>query len=206
MAEGKKEKKKGGKLPIILVAALVVVGGGFFAMSGGKKEEPEEKPIEVGGVESLGEEMVINLKDGRTFLVCQISVQTEKETHASDPTGGAEGHGGGTYSVARDAVNLVLSQKTIDDLTKPDALKFLKRELAAAINHNLHAAHPPEEEEKDKKSESKKDKKKGKEEEEEEADHGHVEIDHEYLDEIGMDAEEGPILRVYFDKFMYQKN
>lgn len=199
MAEAK-AKKKGGKLPLIMVVVLVLAGGGFFMMSKGKGEKKKEPEIVLGGVESLGDEFVINLKDGSTFLVCQVSVQTEKEKHASDPSVG-EGHGGGTYSVARDAVNTVLSQKTIDDLTKPEAMKFLKRELAAAMNHSLHSSHPPEEG-KEEESDSKKDRKKKKDEHAEEA---HAEIDHEYLDEIGMDAEEGPVLKVFFDKFMYQK-
>ncbi|MCA0360076.1 MAG: flagellar basal body-associated FliL family protein [Armatimonadetes bacterium] len=203
MADKKEGKKKGGKLPIILVAVLVVAGGGFFAMNGSKKsEEPEEEPeVKLGAVVKLGDEIIVNLKDGKTFLVTQISVQTEEGAHVTDPAGGdgKEGdHGGGdkggSYSVARDAINQVLSHKSIEDITKPGAMKYLKRELAAAMNHNLHASHPPEKGDKKKK-------KKKKEDEE----HGHAEIDHEWLDEIGMDAEEGPILKVFFDKFMFTK-
>lgn len=193
-----KAKKKGGKLPIILVAVLVVAGGGFFAMSGNKKEEPEEEPeVELGGVESLGDEFVVNLRDGTTYLVTNISVHVAKDAHAYDPAAAAGGKDSGkkenTYSVARDAVNTVLASKSIDDLTKENALKYLRREIAAAINHSLRSVSS---EEKDSKRERRR---KDKEEE------GAHEIDHEWLDEIGMDSEEGPVLRVYFDKFMYTR-
>lgn len=202
MAE--KAKKKGGKLPIILVAVLVVAGGGFFAMGGKKEEKEPEKPkVELGIVQSLGGEFLINLKDGNTFLIAEISVQLDKEGHVSDPAAEAEGggHGGGgeaTYSIARDAVNMTIAKKTVQDITKPDGMKILKREIAEAINHALHAAHPkPELTEEEKKKLEHEEKKGG----------GHHDegIDHEWLDEIGWDAEEGPVLKVFFDKFMYSK-
>jgi len=207
MAE--KVKKKGGKLPIILVAVLVVAGGGFFMMS--KKEAPkvEEDPMpKLGAVTKLGDEFLVNLKDGHTYVIAEISVQTEAGAHVTDPVDAAAaegGHGAGdpTFSVARDAINMVLANKTLQDITKKDGMKLLKRELALAMNHALHAAHPPAKEEKpDPKEEhkKKKDKEEGKVEE-----HHDEEIDHEWLDEIDRDAEEGPILKVFFDKFMYSK-
>jgi flagellar basal body-associated protein FliL len=200
MAE--KAKKKGGKLPIILVAALVVGGGGFFAIGKKEPEKKKEEPeVKLGAVTSLGSEFLINLSDGRTYLLAEISVQTDEKGHANDPAPAAkgDGHGAGgeaTFSIARDAVNTVLSGKSIEEITKKDGLKYLKREIAAAINHSLHAAHPAEESEEKPKKKKKKD------------DHGddhHAEIDHEWLDELGFDAEEGPILKVYFDKFTYSK-
>ncbi len=204
MAE--KAKKKGGKLPIILVAVLVVAGGGFFAMG---KKEPEKKEIpkpELGTVQSLGDQFLINLADGRTFLVCDISVQVDKHNaHIADPAAGGDGHGGGgdpTYAIARDAVNSVLTGKHLDDITRPDGLKYLKREIAAAINHSLHAAHPPAEDKEDPKEAFKKSKS-GHAEESEDS-HG-PEIDHEWLDHIGMDSDEGPVLKVFFDSFTYHK-
>lgn len=201
MAEGK-GKKKGGKLPIILVAVLVVAGGGFFAMSKGKggEEEVKEPKLELGAVESLGDEFLVNLGDGRTFLSCKVSVQLRKpdpdvpddHPHVADPAAGGDGHGGGgdpTYSIARDAVIKVLSGKSMDDVMKPDALKYLKREIAYAINHAVH-----HEEEADPKRKPKED------------DHGddHHEIDHEWLDELGWDHEEGPVLKVLFTDFAFQ--
>ncbi len=211
MAE--KAKKKGGKLPIILVAVLVVAGGGFFAMSSkkGKAEKPKEPPVELGAVQSLGEQFLINLSDGRTFLVCNVSVQLDKKGHVNDPAAAAEGEGGHgagdemTFSVARDAVNTVLSGKDLSEITQKDGLKLLKREIAAAINHAIHASHPPKEGEEaaaDPKEEFKK-KKDG--HGDEKADEHHEEIDHEWLDELGFDAEKGPVLKVYFDTFTYHK-
>lgn len=208
MAE--KAKKKGGKLPIILVAVLVVAGGGFFAMSSkkGKAEKPKEPPVELGAVQSLGEQFLINLSDGRTFLVCNVSVQLDKNGHVNDPAAAAEGEGHGagaemTFSVARDAVNTILSGKDLSEITKKDGLKLLKREIAAAINHAIHAAHPAKEGEEavDPKEEFKK----GKESHGEKVAEHHEEIDNEWLDEIGLDAEKGPVLKVYFDTFTYHK-
>lgn len=205
MAEGK-GKKKGGKLPIIMVAVLVVAGGGFFAMNKGgddkKKSEPE---IELGAVESLGDEFLVNVgTDGREFLVCKISVQLRKpdpenkDDHVSvaDPAADGGGHGKGgdhTYSIARNAILDVLSGLSLDDMNRPDNLKILRREIAAKLNHEF--GHHEEEE-----SSSKKKKKK-----DEEEDHGHEEIDHEWLDEIGLDHEEGPVLKVLITDFAYQK-
>jgi len=209
MAE--KAKKKGGKLPIILVAVLVVAGGGFFAMSSkkGKDAKPKVPPVELGAVQGLGEQFLINLSDGRTFLVCNVSVQLDKNGHVNDPAAAAEGeggHGGGaemTFSVARDAVNTVLSGKQLSEITKKDGLKYLKREIAAAINHAIHASHPAKdgEETVDPKEEFKK----GKDGHGAPAAEHHEEIDHEWLDELGFDAEKGPVLKVYFDTFTYHK-
>lgn len=210
MAE--KAKKKGGKLPIILVAVLVVAGGGFFAMSGkkGKGEKPKEPPVELGAVQSLGDQFLVNLADGRTFLVCNVSVQLDKKGHVNDPAaaeeGGGGGHGGGaemTFSVARDAVNTVLSGKDLSEITKKDGLKYLKREIAAAINHAIHAAHPAKDGEEA--TDPKEEFKKAKEGHGGSADEHHEEIDHEWLDELGFDAEKGPVLKVYFDTFTYHK-
>ncbi|MFM9873756.1 MAG: flagellar basal body-associated protein FliL [Fimbriimonadaceae bacterium] len=208
MAE--KVKKKGGKLPIILVAVLVVAGGGFFMM--GKKEAPkvEKDPLpKLGAVQKLGDEFLVNLKGGGTYLIAEISVQVEEGGHATDPAeaAGGEGHGAGdpTFSVARDAINMVLANKTLEDITKKDGMKLLKRDLALAMNHALHAAHPTEKG-KEEKVDPKEEHKKKKEKEEGKADEHHDEaIDHEWLDEIGRDAEEGPVLKVFFDKFMYSK-
>lgn len=205
MAEAKaKKKKKGGKLPIILVAVLVVAGGGFFAMSkgGGKEEEKKEPEIELGAVESLGDEFLVNLGDGRTFLSCQVAVQVIKaeDVHIADPSGdekGGHGSGDASYNIARDAVIQVLSSKTADDIAKPDAMKYLRREIAAAINHAVHHEEPEED--------TGKKKKKKKEEEADSHGDGHAEIDHEWLDEIGMDSEEGPVLKVFFSDFLWQK-
>lgn len=205
MAE--KAKKKGGKLPIILVAVLVVAGGGFFAMSGKKeapKVEEKEPEVKLGAVQKLGSEFLVNLSDGRTYLLAEISVQLDEKGHVNDPVPKAEGEkkddhakGGGemTFSIARDAVNMTLATKSVDDLTKPNGMKYLKRELAEAINHALHAAHGEKSEEEKKKEQHEKEKSGG----------HHEEIDHEWLDELGRDSENGPVLKVYFDRFMYQK-
>ena len=213
MAEDKGKKKKGGKLPIILVAVLVVAGGGFFAMSkGGGDEEKKEPKIELGLVESLGEEFLVNLGDGQTFLRCEVSVQLrmkdkdnpDDHVSAADPAPADDGHGKGgdhTYSIARDAVIKVLASKTLDDITKADALKYLKREIAAELNHVLHHEEPSDEDESDSKE---------KDEDEGEDSHGddhggHVKIDHDKLDELGWDSEKGPVLKVLITDFAFQK-
>lgn len=205
MAE--KAKKKGGKLPIILVAVLAVAGGGFFAM-GGKKEAPKEKEeepeVKLGAVQKLGGEFLVNLKDGKTYLLAEISVQLDEKGHVNDPAPKAEGEkkddhakGGGemTFSIARDAVNMTLAKMSVEDITKPDGMKHLKRELALAINHALHSSHGEKSEEEKKKEKHEKEKSGGHDDE----------IDHEWLDELGRDSEEGPVLKVFFDRFMYQK-
>lgn len=193
-----KKGKKKGKLPIIMIVAVVIAGGGFFAMSQGKKAPEGPPPIELGAIEDLGGEFLVNLKDKRTFLKCKISVQVAKDAHVADPVaegGGEHGAGGGTYAIARDAVIEVLTSKDLNDLTKDDAMKYLKREIAAAINASVH--HPEEEEGK---SEDKKESK------EEGHDSGHEpEIDHAALDELGWDSEKGPVLRVFITEFAHQK-
>lgn len=202
---GKKAKKKGGsKLPMILALVVVLGGGGFFMMNKGKAEEPEEPPIELGAVEDLGGEFLINLRDGRTYLKCTIAAHVAKDGHVSDPTGdekGGHGKGDASYAIARSAVIELLSSKTMDELTQPDGLKHLKRELAAAINARL----PHEEDKDEKESDDKSKKKKKKEDEEEDHGHGPAKIDHEWLDELGWDAEEGPVLKIYFTDFVYRK-
>lgn len=228
-AKGKgKGKKKGGKLPLILVAVLVVAGGGFFAMSKGKKpEKPKEPKIELGSVESLGDEFLVNLGDPRTFLTCKVSVQLRKvdkdikDDHVSiaDPAEGEGGHGGGkdsTYSIARDAVISVLSSKTINDVTNPDFMKHLKREIAFAINQATHVEEHADGKDGEAAADGK-DSAEGKDAKEAKdghaSDNGHstdagleeAKIDDKKLDELGFDSEKGPVLKVLITDFAYQK-
>lgn len=221
-SEGKgKGKKKGGKLPIILVAVLVLAGGGFFMSSKGKKEEkPKEPKLQLGEVVTVPDEILVNVGgDSRTFLACKIAFQLRqpdkdvKDDHVSiaDPAGGeGGGHGGGgdaTYSIVRNAVYDVLMSKKIDDLTKPDGMKYLKREIALAVNHAVHHEDPekPEEDPKAKWEKEKKAKEEGSHDEGGHgSDHGE-EIDHEWLDELGFDSDKGPVLKVLFTEFVWQK-
>lgn len=205
------KKKGGGKLPIIMVVVLALAGGGFFAMSGNKKEAPKEEPeYQLGGIESLGEDFVVNLAgDPNVFVSANISVHGEKDAHIADPSAGKDdGHGGGkkeaSYSIARTAVIETIQAATLEDISTPEGLKKLRREMATRINKAIHQVHEMMPSEDGKESSDSKKKKRKRDKDEEEG-HHEIKIDHEYLDEIGLDAEEGPVLKVYFNKFVFQK-
>lgn len=204
------KKKGGGKLPIIMVVVLALAGGGFFAMSGNKKDAPKEEPeYQLGAIESLGEDFVVNLAgDPNVFVSANISVHAEKDAHIYDPVAKGGGKDSGkkenTYSIARTAIIETIQAASLDDISTPEGLKNLRRNMAARINKAIHQVHEMMPSEDGKESTSSKKKKRDRDKDDEKSSR-EIEIDHEYLDEMGLDAEEGPVLKVYFNKFVFQK-
>lgn len=188
--EGK--KKKGSKLPLIIGIVALAGGGGFFAAKGQGGKKVEEKKVELGEIEPLGE-FLVNLSDGRTFLRAEISVHVVKGEHL-DPhaAGGKGGHGGGESAPPapiRDAVIEVLTSQSLAGVSSAAGKAKLKKQLAAAINEAAHALHPPEPGKDKGHGEKKEDEKK------EKADDGHKD----------WDSAEGPVLKVYFTNFATQQ-
>lgn len=177
------EKKKGGKLPIIAALVLVLGAGGFFGLKGGGGEAKEEEPeIKMGDNAPIGE-FLVNLADGRTYLRAAVALHFDATFDAK--------HLDSDMPVIQDAILMVLSSKSLEDVRSLDGKQKLKWEIAAKVNHSLHAGHDT------------KKKKKKKEEDAEAETHG----DHKVTppeNEEGWDADEGPVLKVYFTSFVTQ--
>ena len=189
--EAKEPKKKKGKLPIIIVLALVLGGGGFFMMKG--KGKPKEPEIKLGAIEPLTE-FLVNLKGGSNYLQTEVALQfkdgfKKEELDKNMPA-------------VRDAVIMVLSSKSISELSSEPAKARLKREIAAFVNKTLEDLAPPPAEEH---ADEKKKKKKKKDEEEEVVDPRKIAATPaDELEHPEWDSDEGPVLKVYFTKFATQ--
>lgn len=124
-------KKKGGKLPIIVVAVVVLAGGGFFGLkmkNGGKGKKPEvklskEKPLDL-------KEFLVNLKDHTVYCRTEISLGLAEGVDSK----GLEDQ----TPVIRDAVNTVLQNESLQDVSTVQGLAALKQKLAAQINLELN--------------------------------------------------------------------
>lgn len=195
MAEEKEApKKKGGKGMMIIIAVLViaVAGMGVFTLRGGG-DKAEEKKVELGHVEDLGE-FLVNLSDGTTYLSVHVQAHTAEEATVSMPDDG-HGGGGGAHPAVRDAVIEVLTSKTLGEISTPEGKEQLKIDLAAAINHAAETSlHHGDEGGHDELAE---------EEKSEKGDDGHskpAKPKHE-----GWHSDTGPALKIYFTKFTMQR-
>lgn len=180
-AAGTDAKPKGkGKLFIIIAAVAVLAGGGFFAMNQGGDAEPQEHRLELGEMYPLGE-FLVNLADGRTFCKTEITLHLAKDAHLVDSDKGGHGKGGASDDHIRDAVNLVLSSKTLEEVSTVEGKNNLKRELARVINETVHrvSGHEPAEHAEGEQSDSP------------------IHPD--------WDSDTGPVLKVYFRSFATQR-
>lgn len=178
------EKKKGGKLPIIAALVLVLGAGGYFGMkgSGGSAAAEEEPEIKMGDSAPIGE-FLVNLADGRTYLRAAVALHFDATFDAK--------HLDSDMPVIQDAILMVLSSKSLEDVRSLDGKQKLKWEIAAKVNHSLHAGHDA------------KKKKKKKDEDAAEPSHGEQKVAKPENEE-GWDADEGPVLKVYFTSFVTQ--
>ena len=194
------EPKKGGsKLPIILILGVMLGAGGYFGMKSRAPEVKPRKPEVKLGKEKAAElkEFLVNLAGGNTFCKAEISLGM---VEGCDPKL-IEEH----TATVRDAINLCLKSKTAAQVSTPEGLMRLKRELATEINDALYDFLPdkdkPDEHEHKKHLDAKqarlekaakdlKDPKDAKPAEEEKPDHPEF------------DSDSGPVLKVYFDSFV----
>lgn len=185
MSEAKKEEapaKKKSKLPLIIALVAIVGGGGFFMKSkGGKKEVP---PVELGVIEPMPEEFIVNLGTSSNYLRAGVSLHLAKTAKKEDVAANLD--------AIKDAIGTILSSKPPSAVRTLEGKRKIKAEIAKSVNAILSAAAKAEEHKEDDK---KKKKKKKKEEEEEEE----VEIEHP-----DWDSQEGPVLKIYFTSFATQ--
>lgn len=190
-------KKKGGKLPVIIVAVVVLAGGGFFGLkmkNGGKGKKPEvklskEKPLDL-------KEFLVNLKDHSVYCRTELSL------------GLAEGVDSKSLEdqtpVIRDAVNTVLQNESLQDVSTVQGLAVLKQKLAAQINLELNEVTGKKDADSDKsadasgnsKADSKTDPKGAKGDASTPTDTAPIHPD--------WDSQTGPVLKVYIDSFATQ--
>ncbi len=184
-------KKKKGKLPVIIALVVVLGGGGFFMMKGnGGKEKPK---VKIGAeVAELGE-VLVNLKGGSTYARMNIGLQFVEGFDVA--------HLEKQKAVIRDAIIMVVSARSVGDISSPTGKELLKELIATSINHSLHLLHPPEASEKAQTEAPKEDA------------HG-AEKNHDDGEDNGVprakrahpewDSDEGPVLKVYFSDFVTQ--
>ena len=116
-------KKGGGKKKVILLlVAMLVVGGGaywFLLKPAEAKEAP--KPGEVVSLEPIQ----VNLAAGH-YLKIGIALQLTAEAHEADG------------SKALDATIELFSNKSMEELTRPDSRAKLKKELEKELKERYH--------------------------------------------------------------------
>ncbi len=184
--------KKGGKLQIILLLVIVLLAGGFFGSKlGGGKSEPKEKELKLGKVYEF-DEFLVNLRDPDTYARAQIALHFED--------GFATGHMEELLPPMRDVIILKLSSMSSQGLQSGEGKAKLKKELAAALNHRLHALHGDDHAKGSggKKGSSPKKSAAGG------HDDAHEEEAEEDLKHPDWDSQEGPVLKVYFTNLAIQ--
>ncbi len=189
MVEGGKKKK--GKLPVIIALVVVLGGGGFFMMKGkGGKEKPK---VKIGAeVAELGE-VLVNLKGSSTYARMNIGVQFVEGFDVA--------HLEKQKAIIRDAIIMVVSARTVGEVSTPFGKELLKEQIAASINHSLHLLHPPEAGEKAPGEAPKKDAHGANNGQEDGESHGIPRAKRVHPE---WDSDEGPVLKVYFSDFVTQ--
>ena len=138
-------KKKGKKLPMIIAFVAILGGGGFFMMKG-KGKEAKKPAVELGLIEPMPKEFLVNLGTSPTYLRAAVSLHLAKDfkKEAFDKNLGA----------VEDAIGGLLSSKSPVSIRTLDGKRKLKREVAQAINAILAESDGHKEPEKDKKKDA----------------------------------------------------
>jgi flagellar FliL protein len=143
-------KKSNGKLwLVILVAVVLMLGsGGFFAWkfllaapnkanllkkkigtqsSSVARKETEEKKPTLGPIQPL-ETFIVNLNsaDGQRYLKATMSVELSDEAAIKEAAT--------RTAQLRDAIIILLSSKTLEEINKLEGKEMLKREIVARVN------------------------------------------------------------------------
>jgi flagellar FliL protein len=143
-------KKSKSKLWLIIGAgAVLILGGGgffawkfFFAAPDGSnllkkkigvqhniaaRSETEDKKGTMGPVQPL-ETFIVNLNssEGQRYLKATMSVELNDEAAVKEVTE--------RTAQLRDAIIILLSSKTVDEITKLEGKEMLKREVVARVN------------------------------------------------------------------------
>lgn len=184
-------KKK--MLPVILAVVVVILGGGYFMMSGNRGGEAEKPKLELGEKVALGEYLV-NLNDGQTYLMTEIVVQVAK---GQSLTGVAGGKPDATaMAPIQNAVIHLLSGKSVHEISSPEGKAMLRREIAAAINHEVNTFVAPKEEATEEET--------GETSQEQDAQTQDAQQGSTGQEHPLWDSDTGPVLRVFFTKFATQ--
>ncbi|MFN3336190.1 MAG: flagellar basal body-associated protein FliL [Thermomicrobium sp.] len=150
-------------LLLAIPVVLALAGGGFFLLGGAgaapfvlnivinqpandaRASQPKEHHLTV----SLGER-VVNLADpgGYRYLKAEVVVEVtvDQKTYERLTAGGGGGHGGGgsgtdplraeldhSWPKIQDTLTMVLTAKTVDELSTPEGKERLKAELAEKL-------------------------------------------------------------------------
>lgn len=160
-------KKKSKMMLIIIIVVVLLLGGGgaaFFLMGSGDDEggeDAEEVEIQYETVEL--KPFVVNLANNEGYL--KVTLLLEYDPTLIKPSGGqgfggggAVGGGGSPHSplsgdlpgvlndreaMIRDAVLVILSSKSRENLLTPEGKETLKEELVEAINDATGLDEPP---------------------------------------------------------------
>ncbi len=167
--EGEEPPKKGGKMMIIIIIVVVLLLGGgaaAFFLLGGSSEEGEDGEAEAVEIEYETVPLrpfVVNLANNEGYLKLTLLLEYDPtlvaEGGGAFGGGGAASGGGGAgpsplsgdlpgvlgdrEAMIRDAVLLVLSSKTRENLLTPEGKENLKEELVEVINDATGLDEPP---------------------------------------------------------------
>jgi flagellar basal body-associated protein FliL len=196
-------KKKKGKLPIIIAAVVVLGGGGFFMTKGKKKpvEEPALKAAKITELVEFKDDFLVNLADGNTYLRMKIALLPKDGVKKADLEK--------AIPIISDVVYQRMRTISIGTLRKPEALPWLRRQLASDINFSIGQlgilAKPGEEEHKSEEKGKGKGKKKDKHEEAPTSAPTILKMPTpDELEYPELDSDEGPVVKVLFQSFATQ--
>lgn len=122
------KSKKKGKLPILIALVLVLGAGGYFGFkmrSGTAKVAPK---VALGEIVPLTE-FLVNLQDGDVYLRTEIALHLR--------TGFAKEGLDKNLPAVRDAILLLLSSRSLNQIGTTQGKEQLKKDIAAAVNKLL---------------------------------------------------------------------
>jgi flagellar FliL protein len=129
--------KKKGKLPVLIALVLVLGAGGYFGFkmrTGAAKAAPK---IALGEIVPLTE-FLVNLQDGDVYLRTEIALHLR--------TGFAKEGLDKNLPAVRDAILLLLSSKSLNQIGTTQGKEQLKKDIATAVNKLLEPGEPPSKE------------------------------------------------------------
>jgi flagellar FliL protein len=129
--------KKKGKLPVLIALVLVLGAGGYFGFkmrTGAAKVAPK---VALGEIVPLTE-FLVNLQDGDVYLRTEIALHLR--------TGFAKEGLDKNLPAVRDAILLLLSSKSLDQVGTTQGKEQLKKDIATAVNKLLEPGEAPSKE------------------------------------------------------------
>lgn len=174
------------KIVLFVLLALILGGGGFFGFKIMNSGDLKAKEPKVGHVVKL-EEFLVNLSDQKTFLKTEIALGIAEGSEWGKTKSDGHSEGSGDDPVIRDAVIMLLTSKSPEDIASQEGKDKLKQEIIERLNEIASAKVKPQENTK------------------ENAKKADKPTDSPENDPQGKNEPKGPVLEIYFVSFATQR-